>query len=270
MIRIRELRELERVEHRVLGALRFVDAATGVDIRTPLEVRAVEGDAVLVRNQSGLWVVDSWSDLAPHAASFDEPPPAPAPGSRLLQLSVRDPLGGYLPRRVALALPRDPEAEDEADSLFRPREVQMFPTPASPTGANWSVLRVTVTEEDTGDALGGALVLVRRNGDIMARGLTDGRGEALVAIVGVPMLTFGEDDEVVVVDEVAVVVSAVFRSIVGPRTPMAALRAGTPPPVPEVDPETLEAASDVLPQAALPLAVAARRSQAVPLAIDLP
>jgi hypothetical protein len=36
----RLLRELERVESRVLGALRCVDAGTGADIATPLTLRA--------------------------------------------------------------------------------------------------------------------------------------------------------------------------------------------------------------------------------------
>lgn len=280
----RVLRELERVEHRVLAALRFVDASTGTDVSTPLELRALDGDAVFVRNRSALRIVDSWSRLADHATSFDEAPAAPPTGSLNLPIAVSDPSGRYLPRRVSLALPRDPDAEEGADSLFRAVVVPMYPAAAAATGSNWAVLRVTLTEEGTGDALGGALLIVTRSGSggppgeeeppasarIVARGLTDGRGEALVAVPGIPMLTFGEDDEAVVVDEVAVTVEAFFDPAAGTRTPAEELLAGRQPPVPLVDPAVLESESESLPRAALPLAVAARRSQAVSMAIDLP
>lgn len=266
---MRELRERERVESRVLGALRFVDAPTGFDVPGPLELRALEGEAVFVRNRSGLQVLVAWSALADHAASFAEPPAAPAPGSLILPLVVRDPSGRWLPRRVSLALPRDPEAEEEADSLFHPRVVPLYPAARSRTGANWAVLRVSLTEDGSGDALGGALVRVRRGASVVARGLTDGRGEALVAAPGIPLLTVGEGDEAVMVDEVPVTVEAWFDADSGTRMPAAALAAGEAPPVPEVDPDALEDESESLPQASLALAVAARRSQAVSMAIDL-
>jgi hypothetical protein len=128
---------------------------------------------------------------------------------------------------------------------------------------------VTVVEDGTGDLLGGALVRVRRNGDVIARGLTDGRGEALIAAVGVPMLTFGEDDEAVVVEEITVTVEAVFDPAAGTRMTAGALAAGARPPVPLVDPDELDA-DDTLPNAAQTLAVAARRSQSLTLAIDVP
>ena len=238
---LRELRELERLEDRALAALRFVDGPTGREVGRPLRLRALDGEAVFVRNRSGLQVIASWTELAAH-----------------------------LPRRLSLALPRDPEGEGEEDSLFRPRVVRLFPAARSRTGPNWSVLRVTLTEDGTGDALGGGLVRVRRNGDVLARGLTDGRGEALVAAVGVPLLTFGEEEDAVVVDEVAVTVEAAFDPDEGTRMSAAALAAGEPPPRPEVDPDALDEDFDTLPQTALPLAVAARRSQAVSMAFDLP
>ena len=125
------------------------------------------------------------------------------------------------------------------------------------------------SEAATGDALGGVLLRVRRNGDVIARGLTDGRGEALLALVGVPLLTFGEDEEAVVVDEVTVTVEAVFDPVAGTRLPAAALASGAPAPVPEVDPDALDA-DDTLPDTAQTLAVAARRSQSLSLAIAVP
>src|SRR5690606_23625234 len=117
----RLFQELERVESRILAAIRFVDASTAADLSTPLMLEVVAGRAVLFRNRSGRYVVASWSELAEHEGSFDAPPAAPVVGSRELQLRVSDPTGRYLPRRVTLALPRDPDAANaaEPDSLLQ-------------------------------------------------------------------------------------------------------------------------------------------------------
>ena len=52
----------ERVERRVLGALRCVDATTLMPIDEPLAVSAP--GACLLRNQSGLYVIDGWTSRA--------------------------------------------------------------------------------------------------------------------------------------------------------------------------------------------------------------
>jgi hypothetical protein len=267
----RLLRELERVESRALAALRFVDASTRAPIPTPLTLRAPDGGVAWVRNVSGLSVVSSWTELAAHAAAFTEPPVTPAVGSLLLRLTVDDPTGRHLPRAVALPLPRDPDPEHAAqpDSLFRAVDVPMYPTARAVTGANWSVVRVSLLEGG-GDALGGALLRVRRNGDVLGRGLTDGRGEALVGLPGVPMVTFGEDDEAVVVTEISVTIEAVFDPATGTRMSAEDVAAGRRPPVPVVDPDALEDHADTLPNTALPLTIAARRSQTLAMTLDLP
>jgi hypothetical protein len=268
----RAFRELERVESRVLGALRFVDAGTGADVSGPLTLRALEGRARFIRNLRGLQVLASWSGLPEHEASFADPPAQPAIGTAELPFTVVEPSGRYLPRLVTLALPRDPDPANAGSegSLFRPVVVPLYPAPGAPIGANWAVLRVTVTDTASGDRLGGALLRALRNDDVLARGLTDGRGEGLLALVGVPMVTFGEEEEAVVVEEINVTVEATFDAASGTRLPAAALRAGARPPLPLVDPEALEAAVDDLPQTALPSAVAARRSRNISIAIVLP
>lgn len=267
----RPFRELERVEERVLGGLRCVDAATGGDIETPLALQARNGTARFLRNRRGVHVIAGWSELAEHEVAFEAPPAAPPVGSRELTVAVTDPASRYLPRLVRVALPRDPDPTHvtEPESLFRPVRVPMYASPSAPTGANWSVLHVSVREEESGDALGGALLRVRRNGDVVARGITDGRGEGLLPIVGIPMLTFGEDDEEVVVDEVSVTVEAVFDPESGTRTSAAELAAGARPPTPLVDPDLLDA-DDELPETAQTLAVAARRSRSLTLTIAVP
>ncbi|HEX9107106.1 MAG TPA: hypothetical protein VF832_07755 [Longimicrobiales bacterium] len=266
----RQLRELERVESRVLGALRFVDAGTGTDVLTPLTLRALDGHARFVRNRSGLQVIAQWSSLSAHEASFQNPPADPI-GNLTLHVVVTDTTGRYLPRRVAIPLPRDPDATHatQPGSLFQPLRVPLYPAAVAETGANWAVVHAAVTEQATGDALGGALLRVRRNGDVIGRGLTDGRGQALVALVGVPMLTFGQADEAVLVGEITVTVEAVFDPATGTRVPAAQLAAGVRPPVPEVDPDALDA-NGALPHAQQSVAVAARRSQSLELSISLP
>lgn len=268
---MRALRELEHVEWRVLGALRFVDATTGVPIERGLRVDAP--GATLVRNRSGLYVIRHWDALAAHESEFLAPPATPAPGSQTLSLSVTDPAGDYLPVAAQIRLPRasDPAQADAADSLFQPAVIPLYPAASAPVGANWAILRVSLTETASGDALGGALLRVQFNGTVLARGLTDWRGEALVPVVGVPVTTFSEDANAVVVSEINVSLQAAFDSASGTRTPVAQVRAGrSPAALPLVDPSALESAFNALPHTQLMLSIAARRSQSVVLSLNLP
>jgi len=268
----RNLRELERIESRVLGALRCVDAATGADIATPLHLGALDGTATFTRNTSGLQVITAWAPLAAHRDAFEQPPAVPAIGSQSLGIAIDDPSGRYLPRIATIALPRDPDPEAEPDeSLFHPIVVPMYPAAAAAVGPNWSVLRVTLSEDGSGDALGGALLRVLRNGDVLARGMTDWRGEALVAVVGVPVMTFGDDDNAVIVDAINVTLEAVFDPDAGSRLTAADIRnRRTPPSRPTVDPDALETQAADLPNASRALAIAARRSQTVAMTLALP
>ena len=55
---VRNLHELERLEWRVLGALRLVDGVTGMPLRAADGMVQVEADgARIVRNRSGLFVI---------------------------------------------------------------------------------------------------------------------------------------------------------------------------------------------------------------------
>jgi len=265
------LRERDRIEWRVLGAVRLVDATTGAPIERALRVVAPE--ASLARNRSGLYVIRRWSALQDHEGNFSAPPSVPAPGSQTLSLSVTDPNGGYLPVVAQVRLPRvsDPAQATAADSLFQPAEVPLYPSASAPTGPNWAVLRASLTEATSGDALGGALLRVEFNGGVLARGLSDWRGEALVPVVGVPVTTFSEDSDAVVISEIHVTLRAAFDPASGTRTPAARVRAGrAPDTLPRVDPLALDVAFDALPRTQLVLALAARRSQSASLAISLP
>ncbi len=264
-------RPLEDAVRRALGALRFVDANTGALLREPLDV--VVAGARLRRNRSGLWVISDVAALQAHGAAFDAPPALPAPGSITLQLQVGDPSGRYLPRSATLALPRDAALANAGlpGSLFRAIDLAMFPSPAAPTSANWALLRVSVVEAASGDALGGALLRVTRNGDTLARALSDWRGEALVPVPGVPVTTWSAGPGAVVVSEVAANLDVVFDAALGSRLPMAGVRAGTPPQqLPVVDPDDLNARRAALPGALRAVQLAAGRATSLFLPLALP
>lgn len=274
---LRALRELERVEWRVLGALRPVDGVTGMALGSSAASLQVEGEgARIVRNRSGLFVIHAWSVLADHAASFAQPPALPAPGSESLAVTIRDLSGRYLPRQAAIALPRDPDPEaDAADSLFSAVDVRLYPSPAADLGTNWCALRVSVSANvggnPVGDALGGALLRVVSGATVLARGLTDWRGEGLVPVAGVPVTTWSEDEDAVVVSTIAATVHVFFDPALGTRTPQSTVAAGrVPARLPLVDPDDLEDRRAGLPTAQRNASLAARGALHLNLGLDLP
>lgn len=264
-------RPLERLERRVLCALRFVDASTGALVREPLVV-SVAG-ARVQRNRSALWVLDQVPALATHEAAFDAPPALLPLGSVALPLTVSDPTGRYLPRRAALALPRDAAPSNAATpaSLFQPIGIRLFPAAAAAIGANWALLRVSVAEAGSGDALGGVLLRLTRPDAPLAFGLSDWRGEALVAVPGVPVTTWSTGPGAVVASEVDAQLDAVFDVLSGRRTPIARVRTGLlPAPLPMADPDDLDARRATLPGATRSVRLAAGRTETFTLALVLP
>ena len=272
-------REVERQERRVLGAIEFVDATTGARIDAPMVLTPAGASAAgapprLVRNHAGLTVLQQWAPLAAHAEAFLAPPSAPAVGTLRLDFTVADPAGDYLPRAFAMALPRDPDParRGAADSLFTPQRVELMRSTRAPLGANWSRLDVRVADAASGDGLGGALVEVRAadGGALLARGITDWRGEAVLPVAGVPITTWSSDPGAVVATEIAVRLRAFFLPAVGVRTTSAAADAGRPPAVlPAPDPDRLAADPAVRAGDPAELSIAAGRMRAVRLAVAL-
>jgi hypothetical protein len=182
---------------RILGAIRFVDSISRSTVMSSLVVRG-PGLRVL-RNLSGLYVIAEGPGTEVHTGTFELPRPPlppvpPAIGSVNVALTVIDPSGRYLARSATVAVPRDPDPvlHTQPSSLFRPFEVELFPSPTMPLGEGWATLRISVKRWGSEIGLPFAFVRVRRASDnaVLARGLADERGEALVGVPGIPITTW--------------------------------------------------------------------------------
>jgi hypothetical protein len=189
---MKTIRIKENNDRRTLGALCFVDSATRAVIRRPLDVRA-EGLSI-IPNRSFLHVIVSAKVLERHVSAFESPPSDPDIGDLKFLVTVSDPIRNYLPRLVRIALPRTTDPND-ADSLFTPISVPMYAASTRPSSPNWSVIRASVVDGDSPGAnrpVGGALVRVVREegGTLLAGGMTDARGEAMIVVPGIPVNSY--------------------------------------------------------------------------------
>jgi hypothetical protein len=245
----------ELLDRRVLGAVRFADAATSTRIVDGLIVESPHAD--LRKNRSGLWVLWSVAGLEAHTLAFDSPPAAPPLSSVSVELTVSDASRRYLARKATIRLPRDPDVthNDQAGSLFQPIDVKLYPAPNAPVSAGWAVIRAHLRNNATNAPLRGAVLRVVRisDGHIIARGMSDDRGEALVVVPGIPITTFNAGHGPPLSTEIDVNVEA----IVDPG-------AGVVP-----DPDQVEAAGG-LPSVSAPHKLAAGRELSTAFAVAIP
>lgn len=177
-------------ERRILGAIVFRDAL-GNRVRVPVAASGV--GAAIRQKEPGMLIIAGAMGLAAHATSFAAPPGAPAVGSVDLTLDLVPADPSLAPRAAVVPLPRDPDpaAAGNANSLFRPQEIVLWPSPvAVPTGLA-AALRVTLRRADDGRRIEGAVVRVQPEGRPPALALTDAAGEALLLVPGVPLATPG-------------------------------------------------------------------------------
>ena len=246
----------EHIQRRVLGAVQFVDATAGLRIADPLQVQAA--GATLVRNRTGLFVITQAAGLEEHSETFEQAPSTPALGSVSVALTVSDPSRQYLTRRCTILLPRDPDPANatQSTSLFQPIDVALYPSPAADIASGWAVIRASVTQQDKSTPLSGALIRVLRatNSERLALGLTDGRGEALVSVAGIPVTTWSTEPGAVIVTELDVTIQTVFD------------KAATGPP----DPDDLERRQATLPSSSITAKLAAGRVLKTQLSVTVP
>jgi hypothetical protein len=245
----------ELLDRRVLGAVRFQDAATNTRIVEGLVVESPQAD--LRKNRSGLWVLWNVAGLEAHTLAFDSPPAAPPLSSVSVELTVSDASGRYVARKAAIRLPRDPDIThaDQAGSLFQPIDITLYPAPNAPVSAGWAVIRAHVRNNATNAPLRGAVLRVVRvsDGQIVARGMSDERGEALVVVPGIPITTFNVGNGPPLAAEIDVNVEAIFDP-----------GAGVVP-----DPDQVEAESG-LPSVSAPHKLAAGRELSTEFAVAIP
>ena len=208
---------VESLVRRVLAAVRVIDGVTGQPVLSPLSIHG-EG-ATWIRNRQGLYVLTGATGFESHQDALLEPPSDPAAGTVTLVVNIGDPSGRYVSRRQSILLPRDPDPGHAGDSrsLFQPIECRLYPSPIAPVSSAWAVIRATVAREGSEEKLGGALIRVLRvsDGALLARGLSDVRGEALVAVPGIPVTTWETSPGPVMGTEVDVQVEVVVDPVAG-------------------------------------------------------
>ena len=182
---------VEDLDIRVWAALRPIEAVTRRPLDIPLRVR---GDGqVWKRNRIGLFVLHELHLPAGRREQFAlyertfEAAPAVAPPIEIAA-TIEDQRGVLLPRRVGIVLPRaDTAAPGVLPPLFEPIDVALYPAAHAPLAAPWAVVRAHVSRG--GQPAAGCALTVHEPGDetrILGRGQSDERGEAIVAVAGVP------------------------------------------------------------------------------------
>jgi hypothetical protein len=180
---------MEFVDRRALGAIEFVDAITAVRMRGPLRLKPLDERVVITPNISSLYVIRSAPRLEAHREAFEHPPATPPFEDVHIDISVNDPSRRYLPRTVRVNLPRRDAPFTDPESVLHPMVVPMYPAAAAAVAASWAILRVRVQGAGADHpALCNALVVATPQiaGFSAVTAMTDVRGEALVAIAGVP------------------------------------------------------------------------------------
>ncbi|HYV43402.1 MAG TPA: hypothetical protein VFA20_01015 [Myxococcaceae bacterium] len=182
----------ETLEHRALAAIRFLDEETRQPVRAPLKL---SGDGMrFVRNLRGLHVLTDAPGFSDYADSYDLPETPPPTAT--FTITASDPSHTYLARRFTVQLPRDPTpgADEDlpSDSVFKPVEVLLYPSPVARASAGSAVVRLTVTD-NADKPLAGALVeLTLETPSIVRRGLSDERGEAQIQLPGIPIADWAD------------------------------------------------------------------------------
>ena len=220
-------RRLEISDRRVIGALQFVDAVTGLPVVFParMEVRGAEvaGTPVdvalhehairLQQNRTGLVVIFSAPFFEAYTGAFDAPatPPQIVANPLRLRLAIADAGPSYLPQAFSVDLPRSLDPDVPA-SVFNPVRVGLFRSPSAAVQDGWAVLRIRVTASGTNPPapLAGVLLRVFRlpraaDDRPIGMGMTDWRGsirgEALVPVADVQRFRPGAGANVIENDQ---------------------------------------------------------------------
>lgn len=213
------IRDIDAVEHRVLGAIRLVDDPTGttlvvpaviesrsavvIDIPPPGPLTEVKSMVVgpgaldIRQNRRGWFVIFQAPLFDTYTLAFLNPGnPLEPPANRRLRLRFAITSAGpeHLPRFFDFLLPRSLSA-DSASSVLIPHAVELLRAPAATLADGWAALRVRVRQNDTLATLPGVLIRAFRspraaNAEPIGVGLTEWRDEHMrgEAVVPIPRL----------------------------------------------------------------------------------
>jgi hypothetical protein len=174
---------LSTVDRRVLGAFQCVDAIT----RLPVSDRVLASTAELdLRSKAnGVFVVFAAPGMRALTTQFE--PKLPWPASTPFIVSLKSAGGRYLPRVASIAVPRSPTAMNDPSSSMIPQSVTLYPSPAAIPGANWAVVRASVTRGASRNGIAWAVLRLVRDSDdaVLATAMSGLNGEALLAVPGI-------------------------------------------------------------------------------------
>jgi len=189
---------IESVDRRVLGAFRCIDAITGNSVVDPLRVSNTQ---LLIRpNRSGIYVIFDGRQFESLTTQFI--PDTPWPNPQPFEVTIKDPSLRYLSRRAQVQTPEELIATGiatidsppvigsppQAQSPFDPQRIILYPSPSAGVAPNWAVIRASVVQAGTNPPKGLPWAVLRvslpTGNNVLATGMADARGEALLAIPG--------------------------------------------------------------------------------------
>ena len=217
----------EQVDRRILGAFVCVDSVTQESVTYPMQAAAPHW--ALKPNRSGIYVIFNGPGFSAQTGQFLPATPWPAPVS--FEVTLQDPNRKYLPRRANVQAPQSvpdippPPAGSSTNpaalaalqnpaTVFDPQRVAVYRTPSAAVGPNWASIHASVTRLGSAPAQGlpWAVLRVTRNSDssVLAVGVSDASGEALLAVPGLTLQASNSGVGPVTVSTVAVTVTAYF------------------------------------------------------------
>ena len=191
----------KQVDRRVLGGFLFANAVTGASVTDPLAVSNT--DLQLRVNRSGVYAIFDAPGFDNLTTEFDLQGDWPATGQSF-EVTVEDPSLRYLDRRAKVQAPQS------IATLTTPQKVFLYPSPSGEVEPNWAIVRATVTGT-SGSGLPWAIVqIIKSDKTVIATGMTDARGEALLAVAGLGLQVSADAAGTVTEITIAVAIQAWF------------------------------------------------------------
>ena len=186
----------ESVDRRVLGGVVFVDAITGETVDATLAVTSA--DLRVRPTASGVYAIFDAPGLSALTNEFipvEWSPPQIFSPPQTFEVTVRDPSRRYLARRAAVKAPQDPSdfslhavtLSASPPARHAPnwaQRITLYGSPSAALAPNWAVIRASV-KTSAGNGLPWAAVrVIKSDNSVAAAGMTDARGEAVLAVAG--------------------------------------------------------------------------------------